>query len=158
MRLQSRGLGRKELVMDFREYEVVREGREIVIRGAIREPVRWDFAIRMCEDDLAGLLKVAGRRTTIAFLLRAASRRKKAHHWNGDRDEHVAEAKKAGKAFAEKIKVQAKERKEKEAAAARSAKDAKDAEDAAVSNGEGAGADSDLDGLDDPSDLEAAEA
>jgi len=145
--------------MDFREYVVVREGREIVIRGAIREPVRWDFAIRMCEDDLAGLLKVAGRRTTIGFLLRAAFRRKKAHHWSGDRDEHVIEAKKAGKAFAEKVRVQAKERKEKEAAAAKSVKDARDAKvvDDALkesSNGEGAVADSDLG---DPSDLEAAE-
>lgn len=114
MRLQSRGLGRKELVMDFREYEVVREGREIVIRGAIREPVRWDFAIRMCEDDLAGLLKVAGRRTTIGFLLRAAFRRKKAHHWSGDRDEHVREAKEAGAALTEKIRLQLEERKEQE--------------------------------------------
>ena len=30
MRLKSRGLGRKELVMDFREYSVIRENGETV--------------------------------------------------------------------------------------------------------------------------------
>lgn len=112
--MQSRGLGRKELVMDFREYEVVREGDEVVIRGSIREPVRWDFAIRMCQDDVAGLAKVATRRTTIGFLLRALTRRKKHHHWSGDRDDHVREAKEAGAALTGKIRLQREERKEQE--------------------------------------------
>lgn len=112
--MQSRGLGRKELVMDFREYEVVREGDEVIIRGSIREPVRWDFSIRMCEDDLAGLAKVATRRTTIGFLFRALTRRKKDHHWSGDRAEHVREAKEAGAALTEKIRLQLEERKEQE--------------------------------------------
>ena len=53
MRLTSRGLGRKELVMDFREYDVIRNGDEILVVGTINEPVHWDFTIRMCEDDLA---------------------------------------------------------------------------------------------------------
>lgn len=163
MRLQSRGLGRKELVMDFREYEVVREGREVVIRGAIREPVRWDFSIRVCEDDLAGLFKVARRRTMLGFLGRALFRRKKAHHWSGDRDEHVQEAREAGKAFAEKIRAQTKERKTKEAAAA---KLVQEAEEAARASARSSGPDADEgdDGTDngtdvaDPNDLEAAEA
>lgn len=161
MRLQSRGLGRKELVMDFREYEVIRDGREVIIQGTIREPVRWDFSIRMCEDDLAGLVKVAGRGATIGFLLRAVFRRNKAHHWSGDRDEHVKEAKAAGKVLAEKIRVQAKERKEKEAAEAAEASDAEAvaaAEASSPSNGQGATDGSDLTDIEDPNDLEAAEA
>lgn len=158
MRLQSRGLGRKELVMDFREYDVVRVGREVIIQGTIREPVRWDFSIRMCEDDLAGLVKIAGRRQTIGFLLRAMFRRNKDHHWSGDRDEHVKEARAAGKVLAEKLRVQAKERKEKAAAEAKEAKEAKAAEDAEPTNGQGATDGSDLADVGDPSDLEAAEA
>jgi len=154
VRLQSRGLGRKELVMDFREYEVVREGREAVIRGMIREPVRWDFAIRMCEDDLAGLLKVAGRRATIGFLLRSAFRRNKAHHWSGDRDEHVKEAKAAGKTFKEKLRTQEKDRKEKEKAAKGVAEAAQEAERARSLSSTGGL----LDVSDDDSELEAAEA
>jgi hypothetical protein len=42
--------------MDFREYTVVREGDELVVVGTIRDPINWDFTIRMCEDDLAGML------------------------------------------------------------------------------------------------------
>lgn len=149
MRLQSRGLGRKELVMDFREYEVVRSGREVVIQGTIREPVRWDFSIRMCEDDLAGLVKIAGRRQTIGFLLRALFRRNKAHHWSGDRDEHVKEARAAGKVLSEKLRAQEAERKENEAS---EAKAKAEVEAADSSNGQGATDEADL------ADLEAAEA
>ena len=65
MRLRSRGLGRKELVMDFREYEIVRQGEEIVIVGTIRDPVNWDFTIRMGEDDVAGLTHLVLRPTML---------------------------------------------------------------------------------------------
>ncbi len=93
MRLRSRGLGRKELVMDFREYDVIREGDELVIVGAIRDPVNWDFSIRMCEDDVPGFTRLLLRRPLLTLLLRALFRRKKRHHWTQDREEHVAEGK-----------------------------------------------------------------
>ena len=92
MKLKSRGLGRKELVMDFREYTVRREGDEIVIMGTIHEPVHWDFSIRMCEDDLAGVVQVATRKTMLRWLLRALFKRKRHAHWSQDRVEHLAEA------------------------------------------------------------------
>lgn len=95
MRLKSRGLGRKELVMDFREYTVSREGREVVINGTIREPVHWDFSIRMCEDDLPGLVKVAGSRNMIRFLLRAIFKRNRDAHWSLERKEHLEAVKAA---------------------------------------------------------------
>jgi hypothetical protein len=91
MRLTSRGLGRKELVMDFREYDVFRNGDEILVVGTINEPVHWDFTIRMCEDDLAGIARVAVRRPMIALILRSTIRRNKHHHWNTDRKTHIAE-------------------------------------------------------------------
>ena len=92
MKLKSRGLGRKELVMDFREYTVRREGDEIVILGTIREPVHWDFSIRMCEDDLAGVAQVATRKTMLLWLIRALFKRNRRGHWSQDRSEHLAEA------------------------------------------------------------------
>lgn len=92
MKLKSRGLGRKELVMDFREYTVRREGDEIVIMGTIHEPVHWDFSIRMCEDDLAGIAQVATRKTMVMWLLRAIFRRRRHGHWSQARREHLAEA------------------------------------------------------------------
>ncbi len=97
MKLKSRGLGRKELTMDFREYVVRREGDEIVIVGTIREPVHWDFSIRMCEDDLAGVARVALQRPTIALLLRAMFKRNKNAHWSVDRKTQIEQANTARK-------------------------------------------------------------
>jgi hypothetical protein len=91
MRLRSRGLGRKELVLDFREYAVVREGEEIVVVGTIRDPVNWDFSIRICEDDVAGMLRLASRRATLGLLLRSLFRRRRRHHWSDERAAHLAE-------------------------------------------------------------------
>jgi hypothetical protein len=94
MRLRSRGLGRKELVMDFREYEVVREGDELVVVGTIRDPVNWDFTIRICEDDVPGILNLTTRPSMLSTLARAFFKRRKSHHWSEDYEEHVSEGKK----------------------------------------------------------------
>ena len=93
MRLKSRGLGRKELVMDFREYTTIREDDEVVIVGTIRDPVNWDFTIRVCEDDIVGMTKLILRPAMIGMLLRAIFKRKKKDHWSQDYAEHIAEGK-----------------------------------------------------------------
>ncbi len=92
MRLKSKGLGRKELVLDFREYAVVREGSEVVIKGTIREPVVWDFSIRVCEDDLAGIARLAGDRKVLGLVLRAILKRRPLHHWSVERSEQAVRA------------------------------------------------------------------
>jgi len=97
MRLRSRGLGRKELVMDFREYEVVREGDEVFIVGTIRDPVNWDFTIRFCEDDIAGMTSLVFRKAMVGLLLRGIFKRRKHHHWGEERADHVAEGKRRRK-------------------------------------------------------------
>jgi hypothetical protein len=113
VRLKSRGLGRKELVMDFREYDVVREGNEILVVGTIRDPVNWEFSIRMCEDDIAGVARIAARKSTLALVLRSIFKPKKHHHWNDDRAEHVAGAKARRKAAVEKFAERARAAEEK---------------------------------------------
>ena len=106
MRLKSRGLGRKELVMDFREYEAIREGDEIVIVGTIREPVTWDFSIRMCEDDIPGMAQLLMSRSVLGFVRRAFFKRNANHHWPAERSEHLAK----GKEFLIEAKQKARER------------------------------------------------
>jgi hypothetical protein len=93
MRLKSRGLGRKELVMDFREYTTIREGNEVVIVGTIRDPVNWDFTIRVCEDDIVGMSKLILRPAMIGLLLRSIFKRRKGDHWNQDYMKHILEGK-----------------------------------------------------------------
>jgi hypothetical protein len=102
MRLKSRGLGRKELVMDFREYAVIRESDEAIIVGTIRDPVNWDFSIRVCQDDIVGMTKLILRPAMIRLLLRSIFRRRKKHHWSQEHPEHLAEGKKRIAAAAEK--------------------------------------------------------
>ncbi len=93
MRLRSRGLGSKELVMDFREYELVLEGDELVVVGTIRDPVNWDFTIRVCEDDLAGLVRLILNPKTLRLVLRSLFSRSPKTHWSQARAEHVTEGK-----------------------------------------------------------------
>ena len=115
--------------MDFREYEVTREGNEIVVSGTIHEPVNWDFSIRMCEDDLAGLAKVAVKPSMLGFIVRAVFRlpRFRRSHWSTDRATHVAGVKerRAAREIEAKAKATAKEsgaeKPAAKAAAARSA-------------------------------------
>lgn len=91
MRLRSKGLGRKEMVMDFREYHVARENNELVIVGVIRDPVSWDFSIRFCEDDYPAIMRLVFNKNTILAVLRAMFRRDKKHHWASDKKTHYIE-------------------------------------------------------------------
>ena len=77
--------------MDFREYEVVRNGDEVVIVGTIRDPVNWDFTIRFCEDDIPGMTRLVLRKPMLGLLLRSLFKRRKHHHWSQEHAEHVAE-------------------------------------------------------------------
>jgi hypothetical protein len=70
VKLRSRGLGRKELVMDFRDYEIARDGDEVVVTGTIREPVNWDFTIRINGADIPGMLRLGLHRHTLAMAVR----------------------------------------------------------------------------------------
>ena len=89
MRLRSKGLGRKEMVMDFREYEVRQEGDELVIVGIIRDPVTWDFSMRFCEDDYPAILGFILRKATLKHIFQALFSIRKKHHWAGTREEHL---------------------------------------------------------------------
>jgi hypothetical protein len=117
MRLKSRGLGRKELVMDFREYAVISEDDEAVIVGTIRDPVSWDFSIRVCEDDIVGMTKLILRPAMLRLLFRSLLRRRKSDHWNQGHDEHIAEGRKRIETAREKAENRVRlreERKERE--------------------------------------------
>ncbi len=105
MRMRSKGLGRKEMVMDFREYEVRREGDELVVVGVIRDPVAWDFSIRFCEDDYGAILGLVFRKATLMSILRSLFRFPKKHHWGKSREEHIAEGRKARALIAPEVEA-----------------------------------------------------
>ncbi len=105
MRMRSKGLGRKEMVMDFREYEVRREADELVIVGVIRDPVAWDFSIRFCEDDYPAILGLIFRKATLGAILRALFRFPKKHHWGKSRAEHISEGRKSRALIATEVEA-----------------------------------------------------
>jgi hypothetical protein len=62
-----------------------------VVVGTIRDPVNWDFSIRVCEDDVVGLTKLIFRKEMLFLLLRSFFKPRKKNHWTGPFDEHLAE-------------------------------------------------------------------
>ena len=59
MKLWSRGLGRTEVLMDFRYYKTVKdpESDNVFIIGSMRYPVNWEFRITFSPEDVPGLIK-----------------------------------------------------------------------------------------------------
>jgi hypothetical protein len=87
-----------------------------LIVGAIRDPVNWDFTIRVCEDDVAGMTKLILRPAMIGMLLRSIFKhsfaRKKPGHWTQEYAEHIAEGKERLIAAQEKADVRIRAREE----------------------------------------------
>jgi hypothetical protein len=60
MKLWSRGLGRTEVLMDFRYYKTIKdpESDDIFVIGSMRDPVNWEFRITFGPEDVPGLIKM----------------------------------------------------------------------------------------------------
>ena len=71
MKMWSRGLGRNELCMDFKEYSVAREGDAdgVQIIGTIKEPVNWEFKITIEPNDVPGMMKIFFNWSVIKLVL-----------------------------------------------------------------------------------------
>lgn len=75
MRMWSQGLGKNELVVDFKNYKVVEEisqdnVKETVVRGITNEPVQWEFQARICEEDFSGFMNIFFKPATLFFALK----------------------------------------------------------------------------------------
>ena len=71
MKLWSRGLGRRELIMDFTHYAI--RGSEdggIEIFGVTEQPVSWEFRVHIEQEDIPGLVNVALSRPVRRMVMR----------------------------------------------------------------------------------------
>ncbi len=59
MRIWSRGLGKRELLMDLSKCEITREGDRYILTGTVVSPVNWEFRITMEPQDVPGLMRTA---------------------------------------------------------------------------------------------------
>ena len=60
MRFWSKGLGERELVIDLSRGNLTNEpNNEVVMRGIIAEPVKWNYEVTLFDIDVRGILRVA---------------------------------------------------------------------------------------------------
>lgn len=109
MKLWSKGLGRTELEMDFRCYEVVGEKRSngngssgegiVGVYGTITTPVNWDFRVEFGPEDVPGLIRIALTPPFLKIILRNifgyfSFLKNRNQFKQGERDEVLAKVKK----------------------------------------------------------------
>ncbi|MFZ5570367.1 MAG: hypothetical protein ACOZF0_08180 [Thermodesulfobacteriota bacterium] len=72
MKLWSRGLGRTEVLMDFRYYKLLQKpgSRELYIIGRMRDPVNWEFRITLQPEDLPGFMRMFFHLAMLKFIFR----------------------------------------------------------------------------------------
>jgi hypothetical protein len=59
MKIRSRGLGKRELQLDLREFKVTTEAKEVVLSGVTHAPVTWETNIRVRSEDIGAIIKIA---------------------------------------------------------------------------------------------------
>lgn len=59
MKIRSRGLGKRELDMNLKEFQVKKQGKEVILIGVTHAPVTWETNIRVRSEDIGGILKIA---------------------------------------------------------------------------------------------------
>ncbi len=72
MKLWSRGLGKTEVYMDFRQYQSLKDpvNGNIIIVGNMQEPVTWEFKITLQPEDIAGVMKLLFNFDTLKFIMK----------------------------------------------------------------------------------------
>ena len=60
MKMWSRGLGKTELKMDCRYYQVESEpgSSDVFVIGKITDPVNWEFRVTVEPEDIPGMMKL----------------------------------------------------------------------------------------------------
>lgn len=72
MLLWSKGLGKTEIYMDFRQYGTIQDpdSGNILIIGKMQSPVTWEFVITLQPEDIAGIMKSFFTFPMIRFVFR----------------------------------------------------------------------------------------
>jgi hypothetical protein len=69
MRFWSKGLGDRQLVIDLSRSNITSEpNNQVVLRGIISEPVKWNYEVTLYDIDVRGILRVAFTWQVLVFL------------------------------------------------------------------------------------------
>jgi hypothetical protein len=58
MRFWSKGLGERELDIELENSIITKEEGNVVMRGILKAPVKWNYEITLFGEDVGGLLRV----------------------------------------------------------------------------------------------------
>ena len=71
MRFWSKGLGERQLVIDLSKGNLTNEpNNEVVMRGIIVEPVKWNYEVTLFDTDVRGILRVALTPQALMFFIK----------------------------------------------------------------------------------------
>ncbi len=71
MEFWSKGLGERKLVIDLSKGNLTNEpNNEVVMRGIISEPVKWNYEVTLFDTDVRGILRVAFTFQVLVFLFK----------------------------------------------------------------------------------------
>ena len=72
MKMWSRGLGRTELKMDCRYYQVKKEDNvsDVFVIGKITDPVNWEFRVTIEPEDIPGMMKLFFTKPVLMLVLK----------------------------------------------------------------------------------------
>lgn len=71
MRFWSKGLGERQLVIDLSRGNLTNEpDNQVIMRGIISEPVKWNYEVTLFDIDVRGILRVAFTWQTLLFLFK----------------------------------------------------------------------------------------
>ena len=76
MKIRSRGLGRRELLMDLKEFTVAKEGGGILLKGVTHAPITWETTVTVGPEDVGSILRMVFKPAVLRLGLRWAFRRK----------------------------------------------------------------------------------
>ena len=59
MKIRSRGLGKRELEMNLREFTVERDGTGVLLKGVTHAPITWETTVWVGPRDVGPVLRMA---------------------------------------------------------------------------------------------------
>jgi hypothetical protein len=59
MKIKSRGLGKRQLDMNLKEFKIAKKKGYVELQGVTHAPITWETTIRIMPQDIGGMLRLA---------------------------------------------------------------------------------------------------
>ena len=73
MRFWSKGLGERELDIEFDKSNITKEEGKVVLRGVLKAPVTWNYEATLFNEDVGGIFRIMLSIPGIVYFLKNIS-------------------------------------------------------------------------------------